>query len=114
MLEIPTFLKIANKKDPIPIEKGGSVLIRLETDVNDAYLDNEFSSRLKFSTNKNQIKEKSHSKLRNGKISYYLFCPMSVRITSKDKITFSLELPDGHTLTVERRRSVLNLAPEKG
>jgi len=113
LLEIPTFLKIANKKDPIPIEKGGSVLIRLETDVNDAYLDNEFSSRLKFSTNKNQIKEKSHSKLRNGKISYYLFCPMSVRITSKDKITFSLELPDGHTLTVEREIVCVEPRPRK-
>jgi hypothetical protein len=113
LLEVPTFLKIANKKDPIPVEKGGSVLIRLETDVNDTYLENENFSRLKFSTIKNQIKEKSHSKLRNGKISYYLFCPTSVRITSKDKITFSLELPDGNCLTTEREIVCVEPRPKK-
>lgn len=111
--EIPSFLRIANKKDPIPIEKGGSVLIRLETDATDPYLENENFSRLKFNSNKNLIKEKSHSKLRNGKLSFYLFCPTSVRVTTKDKIKFELQLPDESTLAVEREIVCIEPHPKK-
>jgi len=118
-LEIPTllldpsFLKIANKKDPIPIEKGGSVLIRLETDVIDSYLDDENFSRLKFNTIKNLIKEKSHSKLRNGKISYYLYGPTSVRVNTKDRVKFELELQNGTSLVAEREILCIEPRPRK-
>ncbi len=109
--EIPAFLIIANKKDPIPIEKGGTTLIRLETNVVDSYLDNDNFSRLTFSTNKNFLKEKSHSKLRNGKLSFYLFCPTTTRIGTKDRVKFELEVTNNTPLTVER--NVICVEPQK-
>ncbi len=109
--EIPTTLLITNKKDPIPIEKGGTTLIRLETNVIDSYLDSEKNSRLNFSTKKNAIKEKSHSKLRNGKISFYIYCPITTRIGTKDHIKFELEIANQSPLIVER--DVICIEPQK-
>ena len=109
--EIPAFLIIANKKNPIPIEKGGTTLIRLETNVVDSYLENDNFLRLKFSTNKNILKEKSHSKLRNGKLSFYIFCPATTRIGTKDRIKFELEVTNNTRLTVERE--VICIEPQK-
>ncbi len=109
--EIPSFLNIANKKDPIPIEKGGTTLIRLETDVVDSYLENDNFSRLKFTTNKNLFKEKSHSKLRNGKLSFNIYCPTTVRISTKDRIKFELEVKNQDSVTVER--DIICIEPQK-
>jgi hypothetical protein len=99
---LPTFLKITNKKDPIPVEKGGSALVRLETDVVDSYLENENSLRFRCINQTKTFKDKSQSKLRNGKISHFIFCPSSTRIGSRGHIKFELDLPDTSPLKVER------------
>lgn len=99
---IPTYLKILNRKNPIPIEKGGSAVIRLETDVDDQYLDGEKFERLRCIHQKNMTKFKSHSKLRNGKISYQIFCPSSKRIGSKEILCFELKIDDKPSLFAER------------
>jgi len=109
--EIPSFFIIANKKDPILVEKGGTTLIRLETDAVDSYLENENFSRLEFSTNKKLFKEKSHSKLRNGKLSFNIYCPTTTRIGTKDRIKFELEAGTNTPLIVER--DVICIKPQK-
>jgi hypothetical protein len=108
---VPSYITITNKKDPIRIEKGGTTLIRLETDAIDSYLDADHFSRLKFSASKNILKEKSHSQLRNGKFSFYIYCPTTTRIGTKELIKFELETGANTSLTVER--NVICVEPQK-
>ena len=99
---IPTYLKITNIRDPIPIEKGGFALIRLETDAEDSYLDNGFEEKFRCIHQSNISKQKSCSKLRDGKISYYVHCPSTTRIGTKERLHFELDLPDKSHLWAER------------
>ena len=99
--DIPTYIKITNKKQPIHIEKGGNAQIRLEIDAINEYLSDENFVRLKVSYQKSMMKRKSYSKLRNGKMSYRVLCPSSVRIGSKEKIVFKLDRPNDEPLSVE-------------
>lgn len=100
--EIPTYIKITNSKDPILVEKGGSALVRIETDAADEYLSGSNENRFRVVFEQNRIKYKSKSQLRNGKISYHIYCPRTVRISSKDKIIIELDLLGGEILKTER------------
>jgi len=104
---IPTYLRIANLKNPILIEKGGSALIRLETDAEDNYLEGERVDRFRCVHQSNMTWEKSRSKLRNGKLSYYVYCPTSARVGKKEMLTFELELLDKSSLKVEREITIM-------
>ena len=42
------------------------------------------------------------STLRNGKISYHVHCPQSVRVGSTDELRFELDLPEGQVLATSR------------
>lgn len=99
---VPTFLSIANERDPIPIEKGGFALIRLETDANDDYFADEWAGHFRAIHSANMTSFRSESGLRNGKISYHLSCPESVRVGSRESVRFELDLPEAGVLTVER------------
>ena len=108
---IPTYLKITNAKDPIPIEKGGNALIRLETDAVDSYFENEWEDRFRCIHEKGNTKKRSCSNLMNGKISYFVYCPSTMRVGSTEEIRFELDLPDGGNLSVGR--SVKCITPYK-
>ncbi len=99
---IPTFLHITNAKDPIPAEKGGNALIRLETDAIDSYYEEEWDLHFRAFHEKALTNRRTCSTLRNGKISYYIHCPSSVRVGSSDELRFELDLPDGQVLTASR------------
>lgn len=99
---VPTFLRIANKRDPIRVEKGGNCLIRLETDANDPYLEGDNKHRFRCLHQGGFTQEKGSSKLRNGKISYYVSCNSSTRVGTKGTIAFELDLPDKSCLRVQR------------
>ncbi len=98
----PTFLRIANAKDPIPIEKGGNALVRLETDAVDSYYERDWDIRFRAIHGKGLTVRRACSTLRNGKISYHVHCPQHVRVGSTDEIRFELDLPDGPVLTTSR------------
>jgi len=98
----PTFLKIANAKDPIPIEKGGSALVRLETDAEDSYLEEGNEERFRCIHQSNQTTPKSLSQLRGGKISYYVHCPRSIWVGTKETLRFELDRANKPALVVER------------
>jgi hypothetical protein len=99
---IPTYLKITNKLDPIPIEKGGSAIIRLEADTEDAYLVDTDDEKFRSFHEHGITRKKSRSRLRNGKITYHVFCPPTVRVGNKENIRFELALPSDTFLSVER------------
>jgi hypothetical protein len=101
LLDTPTYIKITNTKDPIPIEKGGNSLIRLETNAKNGYFEDEWEQRFRIIHEKGITKKRSCSNLRNGKISYYIWCPSSVRVGSKENMVFELDLPDGGILRTE-------------
>ena len=107
--ELPTYLRIANSKNPIPIEKGGNALIRLETDAFDSYFEGELEKHFKIYHKSGIFNRRSCSGLRNGKISYYIHCLSSIRVGSKEEIRFELDLPDGKMLSVER--TIICIAP---
>jgi len=107
--DIPTFLLIANKKDPIPIEKGGSALVRLETDAVDTYWEGQLDSHFRAIHTTGATIRKSCSELRNGKISYYVHCPETIRVGTKELLRFELDLPGGSLLRAER--PVICVAP---
>ena len=96
--EIPTYLRITNASDPIPVEKGGNALIRLETDAVDTFLKEPWSEKLRIFHHSGITREKSSSGLRCGKISYRIYCPSSVRVGTREMISFDLDLPDGSSL----------------
>ncbi len=100
--EIPTYLKITNASDPIPVEKGGYALIRLETDAVDEFLGEEAPGRFWATHTSDITKRKSCSQLRNGKISYRIHCPNNVRVGTTEMIGFELLLPDGSSLQAGR------------
>ena len=100
--QIPTYLKIANARDPIPVEKGGNALIRLEVDAEDSYFAQEWDSRFRVNHKEGITLRRSCSRLRNGKISYYVCCPSSVRVGTTEALRFELDLPEGEPLSVER------------
>jgi hypothetical protein len=102
LLDIPTYLRITNSKDPIPIEKGGNALVRLETDASDGYLGPGFESRFKAVHKRNLMFKRSSSALRNGKLSYFVHCPETIRVGTSELLQFSLERPGASPLTVER------------
>jgi hypothetical protein len=101
LLPVPTEFRIANRRTPIRIEKGGNCLIRLETNAENSYLDND-PDKLRFENETGITRHKSRSKLRNGKISVYLHCPKTTRVGQRDLITFELELPDKTCLRAQR------------
>jgi hypothetical protein len=99
--ETPTCLRVVNKRTPIPVEKGGNGLVRLETDAMDGYWEDEWNSRFR-ALHKSQIMSKrSCSRLRNGKISYHVHCPSAVSVGTKESIRFELDLKEGGTLVAE-------------
>ena len=100
LLPIPTYLKITNAKDPIPIEKGGNSLIRLETNAQDGYCEDDWDNCFRMIHEKGMTQRRSCSGLRNGKISYHIRCPSSVRVGTSEEIIFELDLPDGGQLAV--------------
>ncbi len=102
LLDNPTYLRITNRREPIPVEKGRNALIRLETNAIDSYLDGENIKKLHITHSKDLTKEKSISKLRQGKISYHIYCPHSVRIGQRELIKFILDIPMGQPLVIER------------
>jgi hypothetical protein len=99
---IPTFLRVANRRDPIPVEKGGAALVRLETDANDDYYASAWDDHFRVVHLSNLTVRKSVSALRSGKISYYLHCPSITRVGSRETIRFELDLPDSGKLSVDR------------
>ena len=99
---VPTYLRIANRRDPIPVEKGGNALVRLETDAEDSYFADDWDSHFRVTHVNNLTSFKSRSGLKNGKISYYVQCPSSTRIGSTEILRFELDLPNGPPLIVER------------
>ena len=100
--ETPTYLRIANKKDPIPVEKGGSALVRLETDAVDTFWGDQWDAHFRAIHTTGATTRKSCSRLRNGKLSYYIQCPASVRVGTREMLRFELDLPVGSPLMVER------------
>ncbi len=106
LLEVPTILHIANKRDPIRVEKGGNCLIRLEINAVDAYLEAE-PQKLRFENETNIARHKSRSKLRKGKLSVYIHCPRTARVGQRDRVTFQLELPNKAFLTDSRDVAVI-------
>lgn len=100
--EIPTFLKITNACDPIPVEKGGHALIRLEIDAVDTYLDEPRSDRFRAHHHSGITRERSCSGLRNGKLSYRIFCPSHTRVGTKERVSFELDTGNGSKLETER------------
>jgi hypothetical protein len=100
--EVPTFLRITNARDPIPVEKGGSALIRLECDGVDSYFQDSWEGHFRAIHQKRVTTPRSCSGLRNGKISYYVHCPVGVRVGSEERLRFELDRPDGPPLIVER------------
>ncbi|MCK4442915.1 MAG: hypothetical protein KAW09_00115, partial [Thermoplasmata archaeon] len=100
--EEPSYIKITNASDPIPVEKEGNALIRLEMDAVDSFLEDSTTERLQIFHHSGITKEKSRSGLRCGKISYRIYCPSSVRVGSKELISFEVDLPGGSTLRTER------------
>ncbi len=99
---VPTFLRVANRKDPIPVEKGGSALVRLETDANDSYFESSWEEHFRAIHLQNLAVQKSLSALRGGKISYHLHIPSTARVGSRETIRFELDLPEGGKLSVDR------------
>lgn len=95
---VPTYLRITNSNDPISIEKGGNALIRLETDADDKYLEAEWETGFRCIHRTGLTTRRSCSRLRNGKISYHVHCPMSVRVGEKEELSFELDLPMGPPL----------------
>lgn len=100
--EIPTYLKITNASDPIPVEKGGHALVRLETDAVDEFLSEGGKGQFRATHASDITKRKSSSELRNGKISYRMFCPTAVRVGTTEMLSFDLLLPGGSSLRAER------------
>lgn len=100
--DIPTFLRITNARDPIPVEKGGNALIRLESDAKDGYCEETWDVSFRCVQEGGLVSKRSSSRLRNGKISYYLHCPQNIRVGTRDKLTFALDLPDGTSLMAKR------------
>jgi len=100
---IPTYLIVTNKKNPIPVEKGGSALIRLETDAEDDYLEGENENRFRIIHTENKMKKKSKSKLRNGKLSYHVTCPSSIRVGSSEIIKIQLDRPNEAPFEIEKK-----------
>lgn len=100
--DTPTYFSITNASNPIPVEKGGYALVRLETDAEDSYLEGENSKRFNVFHQSGTTREKSRSMLRLGKVSYRLHCPNRVRVGTKEMISFALDLPDGSSLEVSR------------
>jgi len=100
--EIPTFLRITNSRDPIPVEKGGSALVRLETDAVDRYFEDSWSTHFRGVHASGLTGLKSLSGLRNGKISYHVYCPAGVRVGSQECLRFELDRPNASPLVVER------------
>ncbi|HEX9341641.1 MAG TPA: hypothetical protein VF992_10815 [Thermoplasmata archaeon] len=99
---IPTYLRITNVKDPIPIEKGGNSLVRLETDAVDSYFESDWDSHFRGVHKTGLTIRRSSSRLRNGKISYFAHCPPSGKTGTQEELRFELDLPDGSVLAVER------------
>lgn len=99
----PTYLKVKNFRDPIPVEKGGNALIRLETDAEDSYYEEEWDMHFRTIHKGGLTWKHSQSRLRNGKISYHIYCPETVRIGSIEEIRFELDLPEGEPLVAERK-----------
>lgn len=99
---VPSFLRVANRKDPIPVEKGGSSLIRLETDAEDAYWEDTWAEHFRAIHLGNVTNRKSLSALRSGKISYHFHCPSTVRVGTRETIRFEIDLPDSGKLSVDR------------
>jgi hypothetical protein len=99
---VPSFLRVANRRDPIPVEKGGSALVRLETDASDEYFEESWDEHFRAIHLGNLTARKSVSALRGGKISYYLHCPSITRVGSRETVRFELDLPGGDKLSVDR------------
>jgi hypothetical protein len=99
---VPTYLRITNAKDPIPVEKGGNALVRLETDAVDSYCESDWGLRFRAFHKSGTTSRRSCSGLRNGKISYHVHCLPSIRVGSEDLLRFELDLPNGSFLSVER------------
>ena len=99
----PTYLVIKNSKDPIPIEKGGTALIRLETDAEDSYYEDSWDEHFRCIHTKGITTKKSSSRLRKGKISYHIFCPDSVRVGTEEEIRFELDLKEGGLRDASRK-----------
>jgi len=99
--EIPTYLRITNKRNPIPIEKGGNALVRLETDAIDSYCDGEWSLRFRCVHKNQTMSRRSCSKIRNGKISCYVHCPSGLAIGTEEALHFELDSGDGGVLAAD-------------
>lgn len=102
LLKVPTYLRITNAKDPVPVEKGGNALIRIETDAIDSYLDSGEESRLRIVHVKNVVTKRSISRLRDGRISYYVHFPSTTRVGHQDTVRVELDRVGTSTLVAER------------
>jgi hypothetical protein len=91
---IPTYIRITNKKNPIEVEKGGIAHIRIEIDATDEYLEGNNHGRFRAFHRDGMTIIRGVSKLRDGKLSYYIHCPSVIRVGSKEKIRFELDLPN--------------------
>jgi len=104
---IPTYLRITNERSPIPIEKGGNALVRLETDAVDSYFELDWDTHFRAVHKGGLTTKRSSSGLRNGKISYYAHCPPTVKVGTGEELRFELDLPDGSMLSAERGIAVV-------
>lgn len=99
--ETPTYLRIANRRIPIPIEQGGNALVRLETDAVDAYCEDAWDSTFRCLHRNQAMMRRSCSRIRNGKISYYVHCPSMFTVGRTEELHFELDLPGGGVLTTD-------------
>lgn len=100
--EVPTFLTITNARNPIMIEKGGNAQVRLEADARDQYFAESWENHFRCIHSKGLTIRKSVSNLRNGKVSYFVSCPSTVRVSSQESLRFELDRPGMAPLIVER------------
>ena len=100
---IPTYLLIKNSKDPIPVERGGNALVRLETDAEDSYMEFDWDTHFRAIHKGGMTERHSESRLRNGKISYYIHCPDGIKVGSVEEIRFELDVLEKEPIIAERK-----------
>ncbi len=100
--EIPTYIKIANKQDPIPLVKGRSSQLKIESDAEDGYLSRQNKILLLIEP-EDHINVRGHSYFDGGRLRCFLETSDEAEIGEEVSITAVLTRPNQSPLKEERK-----------
>jgi hypothetical protein len=103
--EEPTFIKIVNHQDPMPIQKGRTCKLLLESDAPDNLITNKGWTLFITENSSEQLSIYSNSEFKGGRTNIFLKCDESTKIGKMLNVQIAMKNPAGKII-VSNTRSI--------